>query len=119
MDLLDDIKKEFPSIEEKLSEETIQQLIECDYDNLHLYHFGLGMWIRNNLLTDKSRLFMFFRLNGIDSLDDMSMLMIQLFYFYMRDKYTDDKTYRQFLDFRDFVCYTERKSKFKEFWDEN
>ncbi len=111
MDILDDIKKEFPAIEERFTEETIQQLIECDYENLYIYHFGVGIWIRNCILTDKSKLFKSFKLQGIANLDDMSMLMIQLFYFYIRDKYTEDKTYCQFLDFKDFVCYTERKSK--------
>lgn len=49
-------------------------------DELSEYHFGLGLYLRNNVLTDGSDIFLMFREVGITERDDMSSVMIRLWH---------------------------------------
>lgn len=85
MILLEEIRNSFLAIEEQFKEDALEEFIKCNYCDLYNYHFGLGMWIRNNLLTEESRLFNAFEANGIIQLDDISMLLIELFYLHVKN----------------------------------
>lgn len=70
-----------------LSEETMEAFRECDCQTLCIYNnLSLGIWIREYLLTEESRLLALFRASGVSDLDEMSMIMIEWFYFYVNSK---------------------------------
>lgn len=49
-------------------------------DILSQYHFGLGLYIRNEFLLPDTRLYQAFRQNGIKHADDMSILLLHELY---------------------------------------
>lgn len=69
----------FKVLEESLGRNFLQSFKSRSFYDLYLYHFSLGLWIRNNLLSDGSGLCGLFYDMGIQSKDDMSMLLVQLF----------------------------------------
>lgn len=79
-ELFAEIKKSFSEIEKLFDEEQLHQFCCCSYSKLYDYHFGLGTWIRNNLLNENCNLYRLFVQGGIMQKDDMSVLMIHLFY---------------------------------------
>ena len=87
MELLTEIENSFPVLEELFDENDSEELIDCGYSGLAIYHFGLGTWIRNHLLKESDRLYLLFVAGGISHKDDMSTLIVELFYLYMRTKY--------------------------------
>ena len=60
-----------------LSAQTLSELKASTEEELCLFHFGLGIWLRNNLLLPGSVLFQSFKDNGIDHADDMSGMIIR------------------------------------------
>ncbi len=86
MRLLCEIENSFALIERYFNKKTIKEFFACDYKNLHLYHFGFGTWIRNTILSRNSSLRELFRQAGIMDEDDMSSLIITLFYIAIRTK---------------------------------
>ena len=44
------IQQHFPEIEALFSEKSMDEFLSCAFENLYLYHFGLGTYIRNSLL---------------------------------------------------------------------
>lgn len=87
MKLCGEIKKSFPKIEKLFSEKELKEFINCDPGDLSLYHFGLGTWIRNELLKDGSLLTAAFLRDGVSQKDDMSQRLMELFHLYARGKY--------------------------------
>ena len=71
----------FPLIERLLTKD---KFIACDYQNMYKYHLGLGMWIRNNLLILGGQLEKLFIKGDLKNKDDMSSLIIDLFYIYAK-----------------------------------
>ena len=86
MKLYKQIKKSFSEIEKLFDEQTLNNLAACDYSDLWRYHFELGIRIRNHLLQTDSPLFQALSESGIHSKDDMSALIIQLFYLHLKIK---------------------------------
>ena len=83
MNIYTEIEKSFSEIEKLFSEETLLEFKTTRIFDLCNYHFGLGTWIRNNLLYPKeSTLHSLFLENGIEEPDDMAALMISLFHYY-------------------------------------
>ena len=80
MELCDEIQKCFPQLQQHLGEHGMAQFRRCAYANLWQCHFGLGLWVRNHLLAQNSRLRAMFQKGGVLQLDDMSAFIIQLFY---------------------------------------
>ena len=86
MKIINEIKKNFPNIEKLFNQKTLKEFIKCPYNDLTLYHFSLGIWIRNNLLKDEDVLYKMFNDSGITQKDDMSFFIINLFYIYLHTK---------------------------------
>jgi len=81
MKLYRETEKIFPTLEKLLTTEDLTEFANAPISDLHLYHFGLGRWIRNNLLyPEKSRLHKLFLENSIEHPNDMSSFMIKLFH---------------------------------------
>ena len=53
MEFLYAIQKCFLEIENIFSEKLLNEFVKCNYEDLYIFHFCLGTWIRNNLLNDK------------------------------------------------------------------
>ena len=87
MDIQEELKKYFPQMEKQLNKEELEDFIHCEYKDLSQFHFGIGRWIRNRLLKENSTLYQLFKINGAANKDDMSQLMIKLFYIYLKNKY--------------------------------
>lgn len=83
MDLYNEIKKVFPKLKIFFSAKELDEFLKCNYEELYVYHFGFGTWIRNTILKDSS-LYHAFLACGIFQADDMSALLIQLFYIYLK-----------------------------------
>lgn len=86
MEICKEIEKIFREIEKQLSKKDLERFIHCDYENICLYHHTLGGWIRKEFLGADSTLNKLFVQSGIAEKDDMSMLMIELFYVYIKSK---------------------------------
>ena len=54
--LCEEIESSFQVIESVLSDEDLFEFKKSHMKDLSLYHFRLGMWIRNNLLSNVNRL---------------------------------------------------------------
>ncbi len=57
-----------------------------NYKNLQDYHFSLGVFIRNNILKNDTYLYQLFNKCGIGELDDMSLMIIRMFYIFLNSK---------------------------------
>jgi len=74
MKLYKEIEKSFPTLKKLLTTEELAKFVNTPVSDLSLYHFGLGRWIRNNLLyPEKSRLHKLFLKNGIEHPDDTNL----------------------------------------------
>lgn len=85
MNFLNEIGKSFSLIESYFNEKTLKEFVTCEYYDLYLYHYSLGVWIRNNLLN-KGNLLILFQSSGIEQKDDMSSIIIKLFYLHIKTK---------------------------------
>ena len=83
--------KLFEQIEEILTDEELDELLACEPDELNKYHFGLGLWIRNRVLTPDSQLYKSFINSGLIHKDDMSNRLIDDFYWYLKFKRLDEQ----------------------------
>jgi len=83
MDLHTKISEIFPILELVLHQNDLNDFKNTDKDNLYLYHFGLGLYIRNNLLSENNNLFLIFVENNIINKDDMSSYIIESFHKYL------------------------------------
>lgn len=61
----------------RISEDFWTEFIQTPADGLAAYHFGLGLYLRNNVLTPESGLYELFTLAGIGHVDDMSPAMME------------------------------------------
>lgn len=86
MKLFDEIQKNFPDMEKLFSKDNLRCFACSDYSQLSDYHFGFGTWIRNNILAKNEVLIsMFFKIR-VKNFDDMSLIIIHLFYIYINEK---------------------------------
>jgi len=86
MKLYREIENSFPLMEKLFTKEDLLEFKNAPVSELCMYHFSLGLWIRNNLLKEKSPLYKLFLENGVEHPDDMSSLMIKLFHYCVSKK---------------------------------
>lgn len=77
------IENGFKAMKKRFTANACQAFLDCPYDQLFLYHFGFGTWIRNQLLKEDSDLYRLFGLAGIKNRDEMSKVLIRFFYLYL------------------------------------
>jgi len=75
MALWEDMRKNIFTDNDSLSE-----FRDKNFDGLGDYHFGLGLYLRNNILSSDSELYLKFIESGINRRDDMSSLIISLWH---------------------------------------
>ena len=78
-----EIEKFVKLLKEETNSEFIENFKACSFDELINFHFSLGIIIRNNYLSAESKLYRLFCDQGIKDRDEISMLLIKLFYLYL------------------------------------
>ena len=86
MDLLSEIKVLCPLLEYIFPEEDLNDFVCSKYADLDDHHFGFGLWIRNNILKESSKLYTLFIKAGVLEKDNMSEIIIECFYLYEKTK---------------------------------
>lgn len=86
MCLIEEIQKVFPQMRAFFTQKQWEIFLACPFEELHIYHFSLGTWIRNTLLVEGGILKDAFCAVNILQKDDMSTLMIQLLYIRYKEK---------------------------------
>jgi len=82
-----DLEDCFSALDSLLSPEDIQTMKTGSEDDMIQYHFGLGMWIRNNWgLWGGSRLAKWFNNIGINHPDDMSGIILDSYWRYLNGR---------------------------------
>ena len=83
MKIIEKIEACLPTLELLLAKEGIS---EFAYRERALYFYGLGTYIRNELLYEGGELFSEFAKNGIDDRDAQSAFVIELLCLYLQEK---------------------------------
>ena len=83
MNLNEKISEIFPLLKLMLNQNDLRDFKNTDTKDLCLWHFGLGLWIRNNILIESNSLYQIFIENNIADKDDMSAKIINLFHSYL------------------------------------
>ncbi len=83
--------KLFDQMEEILTDEEMDGILECELSELHKYDSDLGFWIRNRVLTPDSKLYKSFIDEGVTRKDDMSDRLISDFYWHLKFKRLDER----------------------------
>ena len=84
MELYKEIEKSFPLLEKLFTVESLLEFKNAPVSDLSLYHFSLGLWIRNNILyKEDNNLRRLFLKNDIIHADEMSSFMINLFHYHL------------------------------------
>ena len=86
MNILDELEKVFLYIEYYMDSNSMEKLINCEYKDIYQFDFNIGLWIRNNLLVEGGKLLNIFKLVGITQIEDMSDLIMRLYYIYIKNK---------------------------------
>ncbi len=82
-----DLNDCFVQLKKLLKPEDIKKMRRGTEDDMIQYHFGLGMWLRNNWgLWKGSRLTKWFNAQGINHPDDMSGIILDSFWRHLNDK---------------------------------
>ncbi len=73
-----DLEDCFRELNKMLSASAIEEIRTCEESGLSIYHFGLGMWMRNNwgLWNQEARLTLYFDILGIQDADDVSSFIL-------------------------------------------
>jgi hypothetical protein len=83
-----DLNDCFAELKRMLNTEEIEKIKSCTTRDeiAGKYHFGLGLWIRNNWVGRKTRLDKWFGKMGIDMPDDMSGIILDSFWCHLNNK---------------------------------
>ena len=77
----------FVQLKKLLKPEDVEKMRAGTKDDMNQYHFGLGMWMRNNWgLWEGSRLSKWFNAQGIEHPDDMSGIILDSFWRHLNNK---------------------------------
>ncbi len=85
MEFFKEILKEFEVIESKMSPEVKEEFLRQNYDDLAQFHFSIGLYIRNNILLKKEKIYQVLEKAGF-SYDVMSAFLVELLYLYLKDQ---------------------------------
>lgn len=84
MKMYEELCRVFKILKSRMNEDSLTKFKAYSFENLNDYHFSLGLVIRNDYLNSDSALYSMFKQMGIDDKDEISALMIKLFYFYIK-----------------------------------
>jgi hypothetical protein len=96
-----DLEDCFSELKKMLKPEDIDKIRNGKESNMIDYHFGLGMWMRNNWgLWKGSRISKWFNARGIHHPDDMSGIILSSFWRHLSGK--DIKLEEQITHYQDY-----------------
>lgn len=82
-----DLEDSFVELKRMLTPAMLKNMNEGSEESMVGFHFGLGMWMRNNWgLRGGSRLAKYFNKIGIDNADDMSGIILDSFWRHLHSK---------------------------------
>lgn len=81
------IQKLYDFMEDVITEEEMKEFLNCKREDLCQYHFSLGLWLRNNILTENNIIYQTYFKIGMKDKDDMSAELIDGFYLHMKLKW--------------------------------
>lgn len=84
MKISHEIAKAILIIEWVFASEDLEAIKNMPAEELYALHFGIGIWIRNNLLHEKSSFYRCFKKEGITHPDDMSAIIIKELHTYLQ-----------------------------------
>ena len=90
-DIIKEITDVFPLIEKVYFQNDLSEFQKYRYNELYEFHFSLGLWIRNNLLKESEKLFIYLKKSGVNCKDDMSELIINMFYITIKNRTVLDR----------------------------
>lgn len=70
----------FPFLKIHLGDRELSSFRAMPADGLSLYHFSLGLWLRNALLLPSLPVFQAFQARGVCDPDEMSAILLQEFH---------------------------------------
>ncbi len=82
-----DLKTTFEFLKLIIRESHLQSLINTPQDDLCVYYFTLGLWLRNSILSPDTKLYRHFIDSGLKNKDDMSTYIVYEFYKYLKVKW--------------------------------
>lgn len=86
MNFTKELEKSFKRIESDVPICLIDDLRSCDINDLWLYHFNFGIWIREKILTEDNKLFKIMQNANITEKDDMSDIILKTFYIHLKNQ---------------------------------
>jgi hypothetical protein len=97
-----DIEDAFKELDRMLTREFRDYFAKCPISDTLKYHFGLGMWLRNNWgMWSGDRLASYFASIGIFHPDDMSGIILDSYWRYLN---------------RTDICLQEQVEVYQEYW---
>ncbi len=84
MHISTELKKVFDYIILNVGKENLKEFIHCNHNELEDYHFSMGLWFRNNVIDINKPITDFFNELNITNKDDISHLLILLFWYYVQ-----------------------------------
>lgn len=75
MSICNEIKKACTIIENEMSEKSKNNFKKSNFNDLIDYHFSIGLWIRNNILTENSDILLCFEEINVKNTDDISLFI--------------------------------------------
>ena len=73
-------------MENALGCDGVDEFLKCDENNSWSNHFGIGLWLRNNVLTKDNSIYLDFVSRGVVDKDEMSADLLEGFYWYLKTK---------------------------------
>lgn len=112
-DIPKDLDDCFDQLKKKLKPEDLAKMKSGTEEDMIQYHFGLGMWMRNNWgLRKGGRLATWFNDKGIHHPDDMSGIILDSFWRHLNAKPIDlDKQIKHYQDYWKQARITEEREK--------
>lgn len=86
MNIYEELQKVCKILEKEMDSKTKSNFKNTDFSDLINYHFSLGIWIRNNILTENSAILDYFKGVDMENLDEISFFIIQNLYIYLKSK---------------------------------
>ncbi|MBO5359765.1 MAG: hypothetical protein J6B25_02860 [Clostridia bacterium] len=77
-------------MESILDDNEINEFLKYGADEIWKNHFGIGLWLRNNVLTGNNSIYRNFIRRGLTDKDEMSAILTEGFYWYLKSKEIQD-----------------------------
>lgn len=74
------VRKTIKYLNRKCSNIVKNEIKNSEIEDLYKFHFSIGIWIRDNILKENSKISLVFSKEGIKNKDEISSIIIYEFY---------------------------------------